>query len=206
MHPIGPIDDTVEHLINCADNNSGDPASRLIQLLDHPHYEIVVVFKCALTGINGFAFTEATVIPKPRPMLFFLSGRIETLTDEKRRIASEDRLAGYCRQCRDPREETELLGRPFSWRQRLSDSGPLIHSQAIDNNDRQLSKALLAPKPMRHIPRHLVKHDGARQIRQAMQSAVMLHHPFVETLFEQLVRCIKADIVIDREVLRERPT
>ena len=95
MHPISPIDYAMEHLIDCADYDASNSASRLIQLLDHPFYEIVVVFKCALTGIGGFAFTEAAVVPKTSPMLLFLAGGIETLAEEKWWIAREDRLTGY---------------------------------------------------------------------------------------------------------------
>src|SRR5271155_5821227 len=95
VHPIGAIDDAVQHLIDGADHNPSDTASGLINLFDHPFDERVVVFKRTLTGIDGSAFADAVIVPKPRPVLLFLARRIDALAEEEWWITSEDRLPRY---------------------------------------------------------------------------------------------------------------
>ena len=95
MHPISAIDDAMQHLIDRADHNSGDSASRLINLFDYPFDERIVVFKRALTGIDSIAFADAAIVPKPRPVLLFLARRIEALAKKEWRITREYRLTGY---------------------------------------------------------------------------------------------------------------
>ena len=72
VHPIGSIDDAMEHLIDGPDHDAGDSASRLIDLFNYPFDERIVVFKGTLTGINGVALANAAIVPEPRPMLLFL--------------------------------------------------------------------------------------------------------------------------------------
>ena len=95
VHPIGSIDDAMQHLIDGADHDAGDSASRLIDLFNYPFDERIVVFKRALTGIDGLAFANAAIIPEPRPVLLFLARRVEALAKKEWRIPSEDRLTGY---------------------------------------------------------------------------------------------------------------
>ena len=58
MHPISAIDDAMQHLIDRADHNAGDAASRLIDLFNYPFDKPIVVFKRTLTGIDSVAFAE----------------------------------------------------------------------------------------------------------------------------------------------------
>ena len=95
VHPISAVDDAMQHLINRADDNARDSASRLIDLFNYPFDERIVVFKRALTGIDGVAFADAAIVPEPRPVLLFLARRIEALAEKEWRITSEDRLTGY---------------------------------------------------------------------------------------------------------------
>jgi hypothetical protein len=89
VHPISSIDDAVEHLIDGADHDAGDSASRLIDLFNYPLNERIVVFKGALTGIDGVAFADAAIVPEPRPMLLFLARRIEALAKKEWRITAK---------------------------------------------------------------------------------------------------------------------
>ena len=73
VHPVGTVDDAMQHLIDRADDNAGDPAARLIDLFNDALDKRVVVFEGALTGIDGIAFAEAAIFPKPRPVLLFLA-------------------------------------------------------------------------------------------------------------------------------------
>ena len=95
MHPISAIDDAVQHLIDRADHDACDSASRLIDLFDYPLDERIVVFKRTLTGIDGIAFANAAIVPEPHPVLLFLARRIEALAEKEWRITREDRLTGY---------------------------------------------------------------------------------------------------------------
>ena len=90
VHPIGSIDDAVEHLIDGPDHDAGDSASGLIDLFNYPFYERIVVFKGTLAGIDGVALANAAIVPEPRPMLLFLARRIQALAEKEGRITRED--------------------------------------------------------------------------------------------------------------------
>ena len=95
MHSICAVDDAMQHLINGTDDDARDAASRLIDLFNYPFDKRIVVFKRTLTGIDGVAFADAAIVPKPRPVLLFLARRIEALAEKEWRITREDRLTGY---------------------------------------------------------------------------------------------------------------
>jgi hypothetical protein len=51
----------------------------------------------------------------------------------------------------------------------MSGYRPLVHGKAINDDDRKLRSATSGRKPVRHVPRHLVNHDGPREKRKAVQ-------------------------------------
>src|SRR5690554_3823011 len=102
MHAIGACDDAVQHLIDCPDHDACDPAARLVELPANPGDEGVVVFQGALTGIDGVAFPDAAIFPEARPVLLFLTRRVEALPKKEWRVAGKDRLTRHRRQCRHP--------------------------------------------------------------------------------------------------------
>jgi hypothetical protein len=87
VHPIGSVDNAVQHLSDGADHDARDPATGLIDLFSYPFDERIVVFKGALTGIDGVAFADAAIVPEPRPVLLFLARRIEALAKKEWRIS-----------------------------------------------------------------------------------------------------------------------
>ena len=92
MHSISSSDDTVQHLIDRANHDACDPASRLIDLLFDPRDKDVVDFQGALAGIDGATFSETPIFPKTCPVLFFFARGVQALPKEERRLARENRL------------------------------------------------------------------------------------------------------------------